>query len=55
MLLVKRLSFRGRSNGRRRTTVFEALQISGVLRLHNTSRDVINVFVEEVSGQQGDG
>ncbi len=31
-----------------RTTVREALQISGLLRLHNTSRDTIQLFVDEV-------
>ena len=36
-----------------RTTVHEALQISGLLRLHNTSRDVISVFVNEVCAKEG--
>ena len=31
-----------------RTTVHEALQISGLLRLHKTSREVVEVFVSEV-------
>ena len=31
-----------------RTTVREAVQISGLLRLHNTSKDQIELFVDEV-------
>ena len=36
-----------------RTTVHEALQISGLLRLHNTSRAVVEQFVNEVSAGAG--
>jgi len=36
-----------------RTTVHEALQISGLLRLHKTSRDVVEIFVNEVRGREG--
>lgn len=33
-----------------RTTVREALQISGLLRLHGTTRDIVEQFVDEVMG-----
>lgn len=33
-----------------RTTVREALQISGVLRLHNASSEKVELFVDEVGG-----
>ncbi|GAX74481.1 hypothetical protein CEUSTIGMA_g1930.t1 [Chlamydomonas eustigma] len=33
-----------------RTTVREALQISGLLRLHNVSRETVELFVDEVMG-----
>ena len=36
-----------------RTTVHEALQISGLLRLHNTSRAVVEKFVNEVRRARG--